>query len=83
MYLALCYIIFCVFVRKMVSAMASMAIINVECDLITGLYGSVKPGMISIYMYCDDIWFSGDISEHIATFTTNPKNPYLVVLILL
>ena len=29
--------------------MASMAIINVECDLITGFYGSVKPGMISIY----------------------------------
>jgi hypothetical protein len=35
---------------------------------------------VSIYLEQADSWFSGKIQEYITPFTTNAKNPPLVVL---
>jgi len=43
--------LFCIFVRKMVSATVRIAIWRVEHDVIEGFHGSVKPALVSIHLY--------------------------------
>jgi len=59
------FALFCIFFRNGISVMASMAIISVGYDVITGFYGAVKTTMFSIYVspvglkvgYCQDMWW--------------------------